>query len=155
MILRCADLPAEVDSLARLYGASVRILGAAAYSPRQVAQWAAWPEDRAAFAEFLENGRVLVADVDGRVAAFGQLHPTDHLALLYTHPDFARRGLGAMLCRELEQLSREAGAVAITTDASALSRPLFEKRGFQVVHEELVQRGNVTFRRWRMCKRLV
>lgn len=146
--------PDEASTLAALYRDSARVLGPAAYAPEQVAAWVASAEDEAAFAARLADGTTLVADLDGQVAAFGQLHPGDHLALLYTAPAHARRGLGNRLAAALEDLARNAGHDRIHTTASRLSRPLFAARGWALDEVEQSLHRGVVFERYRMSKAL-
>lgn len=146
--------PDEAGALAALYRDSARALGSTAYAPEQVAAWAASAEDEAAFAARLADGTTLVAERDGQVAAFGQLHPGDHLALLYTAPAHARRGLGHRLAAALEDLARDAGHERIHTTASRLSRPLFAARGWTLDEVEQSLHRGVLFERYRMSKAL-
>lgn len=84
--------PADVESLARLYRDAVLGLGRGAYEPTRLAVWASFADDLNLFRERIEQGLTLVAELGQEIAAFGQLHPVDHIALLYTHPAHARQG---------------------------------------------------------------
>jgi putative acetyltransferase len=146
--------PQESAALAALYRDSARELGPAAYTPAQVAAWVAAAEDEHAFARMLAGGFTLVIELDGALAAFGQLHPADHLALLYTAPAHARRGLGQRLAAALEDQARQAGVALIHTTASRLSRPLFAGRGWSLDEVEQSLHRGVVFERYKMSKRL-
>lgn len=145
---------ADLDALAALYRASVCRLGPAAYTPAQVAAWASFAEDRAAFLALLDRGYTVVAVLDGAPAAFCQLHPGDHVSLLYTDPRFARRGLATAVYGAVEAVARERGQRVLGTDASAVSRPFFEKQGFALRREEQTIRQGVSITRYQMAKRL-
>ena len=145
----------EARALAVLYRDSARGLGPAAYGPAQVAAWAASAEDEAAFAAKLACGTTLVAEFDGRLAAFGQLHPQDYLALLYTAPAFSRRGIGRAIAAALEERACQAGCALIRTTASRLSRPLFASRGWVLDEVEQSLHRGVVFERYRMSKGLL
>jgi putative acetyltransferase len=103
----------------------------------------------------LACGTTLVAEFDGRVAAFGQLHPQDHLALLYTAPAFSRRGIGRTIAAALEERACQAGCALIHTTATRLSRPLFESRGWVLDEVERSPHRGVVFERYRMSKLLL
>lgn len=146
--------PSDTEALATLYRDAVLGLGPAAYTPEQVAAWASFAEDREAFAELLGKGYTLVAEVAGTPAAFCQLHPDDHVSLLYTGIRFARRGLATAVYGGIEARARERGQTVLTTDASKLSRPFFEKQGFIVQRSEQTIRQGVAITRYQMRKLL-
>lgn len=147
--------PQDATTLARLYRDAVLGTGAEAYDARQVEVWAAFADDLDAFARTLACGHTLLAEVDGEPAAFGQLYPSDHIALLYTASRHARRGLAGALYARFERLAVEAGAPRLSVDASRIARGFFVKAGFRVLAVEYVERQGVVFERFRLEKRLV
>lgn len=146
--------PADIETLARLYHDAVLNLGRGAYDKAQLAVWVSFADDLDLFRERIKQGLTLVVELGQEIAAFGQLHPVDHIALLYTHPAHARRGLARTIYTHLEDQARHQGAVEITTDASRISRPFFERMGFIVITTEQVERGGLRFERFRMIKQL-
>lgn len=154
MRLRPYEPKRDLDALAELYTASALILGKPHYSPIQLEVWSSWPKDRAVFAGRLAEGETLVAEIEGRAAAFGQLHPYDHIALLMTHPDFARRGCATAILRALEARAVAQRAARLTTTASKVARPVFESVGFRLVEVEEAPFGGRFFTRYRMAKAL-
>ena len=153
MIIRPCT-PDDFDALAEIYRASVLAIGITAYTARQAAVWAAFADDSAAFTKLLGQGHALLAEIDGEPAAFCHLHPGDHISLLYTAPAHARRGLATAVYRAIEDIARAGGQQVLTTDASRLSRPFFERQGFVVRRTEETIRQGVSFERFQMEKRL-
>lgn len=145
--------PTDTDALADVYRDAVHGIGPRAYAPEQVAMWSAWPDNREEFAACLALGLTLVAEVDGRVVALGQLHPVDHVVLLYCSTAYARQGIATALYARLEEHALAAGVTEITTNASRISRPLFEKQGFTVMKVETAHRSGVDFERFKMIKK--
>lgn len=96
----------------------------------------------------------LVALCDSRIAAFGQLHPADHIALLFTAPAFARRGCATRLYAALEARASAAGTLRVHTEASRIARHFFLKMGFRVIEAETVARNGVPLERFRMEKQI-
>ena len=145
----------DIRSLAALYRAAAQITGAACYSNEQTRQWARHTENLGLFARAVSAGHTLVAEWKGTLAAFGQLNPPDHIAYLYTDPEFSRKGCASALCDALERKSWDRGLRHVRTEATRLSRGLFEKKGFQVQESEhvLLEEG-VLFERFRMLKRV-
>jgi putative acetyltransferase len=144
--------PRDAERLASVYRDAVSSLGPQAYSPRQIAVWAAYPEDIEEFRDRLGRGQTLVAEVAGEITAFGQLDPADHIAFLYCRGDQSRKGIGSAIYRALEQFAFSQGTSNLDTDASRISRPFFEKHGYCVSHIEHVVRYGVDFERFKMTK---
>jgi Sortase and related acyltransferases len=149
MIIR-EFLASDAEGLAAVYRDAVRGIGPQAYTAEQVAAWALYPDDMDEFRVRMSRGLTLVAEVEGRVVAFGQLEPEDHLAFLYCSTDYARRGIGAEIYARLG--ARERGVAAIHTEASRISRPFFAKHGYELIEVEHVVRFGVEFERFRMRK---
>lgn len=143
----------DTDALAEVYRDAVRGIGPQAYGPEQLTMWSAWPDNREEFQACLALGLTLVADVDGRVVALGQLHPVDHVVLLYCSTAYARRGIASAIYARLEEHDYAAGVTEITTNASRLSRPFFEKQGYALVKVAVAHRSGVDFERFRMVKK--
>ena len=140
---------ADVPVLAALYERSVETLAAGRYDAAARRAWAAFARE-AAFSDFVLGAETFVAVRDGAVAGFAGLAAGGHVASLYVAPEAAGRGVGRHLLEAVLARARAAGYERVTTDASAVARPVFERAGFRVVSEEHVERGGVTLVRYRM-----
>jgi len=143
--MRAGDAPA----LAALFAAAVRGAGPQHYTPEQVEAWAA----AAATPGFPLATRnvTLVAEDPSGVVGFAALRP-DGVDALYVHPDRMREGIGTMLLRCLLAEAEARGIDRLWTEASAFSRPVFERHGFAVAEVETVVRRGVRFERFRMVR---
>jgi putative acetyltransferase len=146
--------PDDAEALAQIYRDAVTGIGATEYNPRQIAVWASFAEDIPAFRTFIARGQTMLVDVDGEIAAYCQLHPADHIALLYTATRHARRGYATAAYLAIETEACATGQRSLTTDASKLSRPFFEKQGFVVCRTEQTFRQGEYFERYQMTKSL-
>jgi putative acetyltransferase len=144
----------DAPELVALYRDAARGLGGAEYSAAQIAVWISFADDFPGFCERLQRGLSLVSMEDNAIASFGQLHPQDHVALLYTGTQFARRGHATAIYQQLEVAAIGGGATRLTTTASRLSRPLFLKQGFTIVELERNLYKGVEFERFKMEKRI-
>ncbi|MEX3946824.1 GNAT family N-acetyltransferase [Paraburkholderia sp. EG287B] len=144
----------DASALAALFRASVTTLAASRYDAAQRSAWAAAADDLADFDARLARGVTLVAHCDGAAAAFGQLFPLDHVEMLYVAPAWSRRGLATAMLARLEALAREARSTVLSADASAVSRPVFERAGFSLISSETVLRDGVSLPRFHLCKPL-
>jgi len=145
----------DAPALAAIYRNAVLALGTPAYTPQQVAVWASFAEEADAFAHFLAEGYTVIAEIDDRPVSFCQLKPLDHVALLYTDPEFARQGMATAVYHAIEQHARAKRQSVLTTDASKISRPFFEQNGFTLRRTEQTHRHGVYFERYQMEKNLL
>jgi putative acetyltransferase len=146
--------PSDIPDLAEVFREAALRIGSTVYSREQAEAWSQYPDDDEAFARRLSGGLTLVAELDGRVVSFGQLDPVDHVAFLYTAPEWTRRGLGTAIHAELEREAHKAGVTLLRVEASRIARPLFEKLGYDVEEVEISPWKGLGFERFRMRKRL-
>lgn len=143
---------ADAEALAWVFRDAVTRTGATAYDPAQVAVWVSSAADLETFRHRLGEGLTLLALDQDRPVAFAQLHPEDHLELLYTASAAGRRGYATALYAALEAHARARGVSRLHTEASRIACPFFCKMGFAVVAVETVVRHGVAFERIRMAK---
>lgn len=144
------DLPA----LARVFEAAIENLASRDYDPAQRKAWAA-DAGSDAFNQALREGVTMVADNDGTPVAFAQLHPQDHLRMLYVDPDWAGLGISILLYQYLEDEARILGSTTLSTHSSVTAQRFFKGMGFKDEQEETVKRQGQSLRRYRMSKTLV
>ncbi|HEU0196096.1 MAG TPA: GNAT family N-acetyltransferase [Nevskiaceae bacterium] len=135
-----------------LFTASVHGLAENYYNAEQIAAWAPARPDLTAWRERLERFSTIVAGDHGELVGFLSYEPNGHIDLLFVSPFHARCGVASMLYREAESTLISSGVKALHTDASLLARPFFERRGFIVQEEQVVNRQGVTLRRYDMRK---
>lgn len=145
----------DLSSLELIFHDSVMAQGCRSYSDEQVEFWAAFPYAYAAdFRTLVLTGYTRVMACNQIPVAFATLYPDDHLALLYVLGDHAGRGIAGRLCADIEQEAARRGVGCLRTDASLLSRSVFEQRGFLLVTQEEVVKEDLTFTRFIMEKNL-
>ena len=142
--------PEDCPALAALFYETVHTVNAAHYTPAQLDAWApACGPDLAAWDKSFRAHRTLVAELDGRLAGFGDLDPAAGcLDRLYVHKDLQGRGVATALCNALE----EAAAGPVVTHASVTARPFFARRGYRVLRAQQVERRGVTLANYVMEK---
>ena len=77
-----------------------------------------------------------------------------HLDLAYVAPEVMGRGVADALYAVLETRARCAGPGCLTSDASEMARPFFERHGWQVIARQEIVRADVTLHNYRMEKTL-
>ncbi len=135
--------------LAKLYEQTVRQWAPALYSPAQVEAWATSPHDHERFSTLLEKAHTFVAVTATQdPIGFSGVEPNGRIASLYIGADQTRQGIGSALLQHAIAYATGQGIGPLWSEASILSRPLFERHGFQVTEPEHVMFNGVEFKRW-------
>lgn len=124
----------DAEALAALTLAAIRETGARAYSPAQVAAWAA-RFSAARVLEWAERGdTILVAAApDDAPLAYSVLEGDGHLEMLYCHPAHTGKGLALALLAAAEAAARAQGVSRLFAEASELARPVFARAGYELI----------------------
>jgi putative acetyltransferase len=147
--------PEDAEDISELYRKSVTEIGIERYSKAEVDAWSSYADEVEEIRYKLTGGLTLIAEVGGRMAAFGQLKPANRIEFLYTLKDFSRMGIATAIYMRLEDAAIAAGAEVLHTDASRISRPLFEKMGFFLVEAVIEERKGVKIECFSMKKELL
>ena len=149
MKLRPYD-PADCAEMAQLFYDTVHTVNARDYTPEQLCAWATGEVDLADWDRSFRAHRTLVAAEGELLAGFGDLDVEQgYLDRLYVHRDHQGEGIATALCDALEGAAPNR---PITTHASITARPFFERRGYQVVREQQVERRGVWLTNYVMVK---
>jgi len=135
-------LPADAKRCAEIFRISIEELAAEDYNEEQREAWAARADDEKAFGAKLASELTLIALIDGAVAGFASLKGADEIDMLFVDPEFARQGVGRTLIDALMKLAEGRGAKRLTTEASDIAKPLFERLGFTAQKRNLVRKGD-------------
>src|SRR5690606_14322382 len=143
-----ADLPAMqqlfVDSILRTCNND--------YEEGQLLAWVSGVEDTRRWESIINSQYVMVCEVDTTLQGFCTLKDGTYLDMLFVSPTAQRGGIARALYLHIELESRRAGAKEITVDASITARRFFEKMGFTILREQLVERKGVHIKNYKMCK---
>jgi putative acetyltransferase len=135
-------LPADHESLAILFQASIEELAADAYSDEQRALWGGKAEDAAAWTRHLAGCLVLVAEEDGEPVGFAAMRDNSIIENVHVHPDVAFMGVGRQLLDALERLATARGTARLSVAATDNALPFFEKLGFVAVRRSTLSIGD-------------
>jgi putative acetyltransferase len=148
-------LESDVEAVARLFTESVHRLGRAHYDEAQLAAWAPRPPDVVRWRHRLASLNTLVAEANAHVVGFIAYERNGYIDLLYVSPEHARRGVASELYAHAEADLIAGDIAELFTEASLVARPFFERRGFRVSEEQVIERQGVTLRRYGMRKPLL
>ena len=144
----------DLSPVVRLFTDSVHELTAGAYDETQRYAWASRTPHLDPWRERLESLETLVAEEGSDLAGFISYEKDGHIDLVFTAPNYARRGIASALYHEAEQQLKELGVTELKTEASVVARPFFERHGFEVVDEQRVTVRGAQFLRYLMRKKL-
>lgn len=140
---------ADCKELAALFYQTVHTVNAKDYTEKQLNAWADGTVDLEAWDESFQEHYSVVAVEDKIIVGFGDIDKTGYLDRLYVHKDYQGKGIAAAICDKLERGFSE----KLVTHASITARPFFEKRGYQVVKEQQVERHGILLTNYVMEKK--
>jgi len=146
---------ADLTDLVKVYGESVRTLGAPFYDAVQLEAWAPSNPDEARWRERFSQLETLVGIVGGTVAGFVSYTREGYVDFLFTSPVFARRGVATTLYGQAEVRLKSYGVEQVTTHSSLAARDFFERRGFCIEGAEIVECRGARLQRFQMKKAFV
>ena len=148
MVIR-AYQPFDAVPLAALFYQTVHTVNRRDYTEKQLDAWAPKDIDLGAWDRSLQVHHTLVAVEDGCAVGFGDIDSnTGYLDRLYVHKDHQGLGIATALCDRLEA----SAAGLLVTHASITARPFFEKRGYQVLRAQQVERRGILLTNYIMEK---
>ena len=109
------------------------------YTKEQLDAWATGQVDMENWNQSLLEHYSIVALDDGMIVGFGDIDKIGYRDRLFVHADYQRKGVATAICNQLEQVIQG----NIVTHASITARPFFEKRGYQVIKEQQVERQGI------------
>ena len=118
---------ADASAICDVHVGSIRMLCAEAYSMDQIEAWAG-PKRAEHYVKPISEGRLYVAEVDGRIAGFAE-YEGDRIHAVYVHPAHVRQGIGTALFHCLTAELRSHGVKRVEFSASLPSVPFYEAMG--------------------------
>ncbi|MBD5151460.1 MAG: GNAT family N-acetyltransferase [Oscillibacter sp.] len=141
--------PSDCREMAELFYQTVHTVNARDYTEEQLNAWADGKTDLEKWDKSFREHYSLVAVEQGVIVGFGDIDRTGYLDRLYVHKDHQGQGIATAICDRLEL----AVPGSIVTHASITARPFFEKRGYQVIKEQRVERRGISLTNYVMEKK--
>lgn len=126
----------------------------AAYTAKERAAWAPDPAPPPDWGARLGGQVTRVAIRKAAIRGFMTLGHDGHLDLAYVLPEERGQGTADALLAALEEVARARGMRWLTTEASLVARPFFERHGWQGGLRQSVIRNGVALTNFRMHKAL-
>ena len=131
--------PGDHEAIAEIFTRAVHEIASEFYTPAQCRAWAARKPNPEHWATRCATKQPFVYVVNGRIAGFLELDPDGHIDCMYVHPDHARKGVASALIDVAVEACVATGVTMVYVEASHCARPVFEKKGFVVVADLIVE----------------
>lgn len=139
----------DCNKMAELFYNTVHGVNAKDYGKEQLNVWATGNVNLDAWNQSFLEHFTLVAVKEGILVGFGDIDNTGYLDRLYVHKDNQKQGIATAICNQLEQVVK---VDKITVHASITAKPFFEKRGYNVVKKQSVERDGILLTNYIMEK---
>lgn len=148
----------DISQIVSLFYETVHSVNAVDYTIEQLNAWAPKKEievNLENWNESLNNNITYVAEINGKIVGFSDMTHNGYLDRLYTHKDFQGQGIATVLVNKLESAASKIRLLEIYTEASVTAKPFFERRGYQIIRSQKVERKGITMPNFQMSKKLV
>lgn len=150
MIVRVSLDDKQELELMRLAYASVHAIPNDIYTEAQKEAWIPSELKLESFA--FEQTYVYL--LDGEIVGFIDVKENGYVNYLFVHPNHQRQGIATALYQYVEERVLSLRVFTFYTHASIVAKSFFEKEGYEVTEEEIVERGGEKLKRFVMTKRL-
>ncbi|MDK3158359.1 GNAT family N-acetyltransferase [Kamptonema cortianum] len=121
----------DAPVLTELMHSAIRGDASAEYSEAELQDWLTRLSEEGVRVKIETSALFEVGELDGEVVALGALGVTpDEIDLVYVSPNHARKGIGSIILRRLEAVSRQKGVSLLWLDASRNAVPMYAKHGY-------------------------
>lgn len=142
----------DCREIVELFYNTVHSINSRDYSLEQLGVWAPKEIDIALWDKSLSQHYSIVAEESGVIIGFGDLDATGYFDRLYVHKEYQGIGVANTIANDLERYAQENHIRIVTTNASITAKPFFEKRCYEIVKEQFVERNGQFLKNFIMKK---
>ena len=147
--------PNDISEITELFYNTIHTINLRDYSSAEVDAWAPKNIDKVAWKHRLSENFTIVAKQDGIIVGFASLSYKGYYDLLYIHKDYQRQGIATALTDIIENEAVLNGINELTADVSITAKSFFEKRGYEVIRRQSVERKGQLLTNYKMIKNLL
>lgn len=142
----------DLKQILELFKDTVTNVNSKDYNPQQLDAWKSGAEDKARWLKKIADQCFVVAENDSEITGFGSITKEGYLDTLFVHKDHQHEGIATALVEALVAFANERNLDKIITEGSITARPFFEKHGFEVIQEQVVNRKGISINNFKMRK---
>ncbi len=139
----CVAEDCDAQALMQVLHDSVHGVANSHYAPSQLKAWSPSAMDASTAQKRLAGQQVFLAEDNEGLCAFMTLRNDSHLDFAFAHPRVIGKGVASAIYEQLLEYARRSGHRTLTSDISLAARTFFEKRGWQFLQEQIVERHGV------------
>lgn len=147
--------PEDCAALAKLFYDTVHTVNSAHYTKEQLDVWATKDIDLDKWNKSFLINTTFVVEVNSQIVGFADMNNSGYLDRLYVHKDYQGKGIATELVTHLEFIMRKENVTNFETYASITAKPFFEKMGYKVEAENLVERNGIHLKNFKMSKTII
>ena len=147
-------ISSDLPNIAALFRETILKINVRDYSQEQVHIWSGRWQDLMERDAWFHAMYTLVAVNDSRLVGYGNVDDTGYVDHLYVRWDCQGQGIASEILQALESRCRKLQISTVTVHASITARPFFEKHGYKVIREQLVELCGTMFINYAMAKNL-
>ena len=132
----------DANLLRKIYIDSIQTQAPLAYTPEQVRAWVNLALLPGVLDRNFEEGKGWISGNDD---GFAIRHPKNRLSLIYCRGRSSRQGHGSALLETIERDAHSMGISRLHTEASLLSRPMLEQKGWTLIGPQSFTIADVAF----------
>ncbi|WP_394245348.1 GNAT family N-acetyltransferase [Vibrio astriarenae] len=144
----------DANDLWGIYFHTIRHINIRDYSLDQVAAWAPDNIDSQRWRNKMESIKPFIAKIDGKPVGYADLQQDGLIDHFFCHHQFQSRGVGRVLMSHVEQQAKQRGISRLYSHVSITARPFYERMGFTVIKEQLIEVRQHHLKNFVMEKRL-
>lgn len=127
--------PNDAKSILEVHYDAVHKIASKDYDKKILNDWSP-PVTAKRVKDYKKKSRIkiirLVANINGKIVGFGTLTPKDcRIGAVYVSPKAKRRGVGALLLRELENIARKLHIKKLKLESSITAEKFYNKNGYK------------------------
>ena len=144
----------DYQDVGRIFFCAVHEGTRAAYTYAQRRAWAGDTIDLVRWQKRVAELTGFMAQDASEPVGFMTIDQMGYVDLAFVLPSYAGKGVGTALLDAVEKWAQTNDVPRLTTAASLVARPFFERHGWRVLEEEIIKRHDVSITRFQMEKLL-
>lgn len=144
----------DCKEIVELFYNTVHSINAKDYNEAQLDAWAPKDIDISKWDKSLLEHYSIVIEDNNIIIGFGDLDMNGYFDRLYVHKDYQGAYVATIIVKEIEKYAQENKIKVITTHSSITAKPFFEKQGYKVIKEQVVERKGQILKNFIMEKTL-
>lgn len=135
----------DIDAIAQLFYDTIHSVNAKDYTLEQLDAWAPHNIDKERWKVKLLEHYTVVAECNGVICGFGDLHSNGYFDHLFVHKDYQGLGIATKIVKDIETRAILTGVPTITVTVSITAETFFLKQGYIEIERKIVEYNGQTF----------